>query len=145
MRNLRGSPTSSQRGRRNRLFVCPMWQAGLLTILFCENKTLRTQILGVRSPAEQGTGDIQRVCRCKPASGLLICRLVSGRCPCSLVVRAPGTCSPRFTIPEENDLPKRQSPARLPDGEVRWGVVAVERLRLCGSDVAQRRLAPVCA
>ena len=46
----------------NRLFVCPMWQDGLLTMLFCENKTFRTQILGVRSPAEQGTGDIQRVC-----------------------------------------------------------------------------------
>ena len=52
----------TNRDGENRLFVCPLWLAGLLTILLCENKTLRTQVLGVRSPAEQGTGDIQRVC-----------------------------------------------------------------------------------
>ena len=34
----------------------------LPALLSGENRTLRTQFLGVRPPAEQGTGDIQRVC-----------------------------------------------------------------------------------
>ena len=99
-------PREANGDGENRLFVCPMWQAGLLTILLCENKALRTQVLGVRSPAEQGTGDIQRVCRCKLASGLLICRLVSGRCLCSLVDRAPRTCSLRFIF-SQNSMVRR--------------------------------------
>ena len=38
----------------NRLFVCPMWQDGLLTMLFCENIKRRLQILGARTTREQG-------------------------------------------------------------------------------------------
>ena len=34
----------------------------LPALLSGENRTLRTQFLGVRPPAELGTGDIQRVC-----------------------------------------------------------------------------------
>ena len=52
-------------GRLHPVFCepAPTSEREIPALLFWENESFGTQVLGVRSPAEQGTGDIQQVCR----------------------------------------------------------------------------------
>ena len=63
-------PREANGDGENRLFVCPMWQAGLLTILLCENIKRRLQVIGARSTREQGHLPLTRRQMRRPEAGL---------------------------------------------------------------------------
>ena len=60
----------TNRDGENRLFVCPLWLAGLLTILLSENIKRRLQVLGARSTREQGHLPLTRRQMRRPEAGL---------------------------------------------------------------------------